>query len=232
MSDLVAALSRVPLFRELNQEELERIERISSIRHYGKKTTVFHEGTEREAVYFVLRGLVKTFKTDENGHEQIITILKTGDLFPHTGFFDAAPYPATAETIGDSRLLSIPMRPFEQLILTVPSISIKLMRVMSSRIIELQQRLHDFTGHDAAERVVLFLMKLAEDYGRVDDQAAVRIAIPLTNQELANAVGTTRETVNRLVSLLRKEGLLIADRTGFTIPNRDKLFRRVSKDEH
>lgn len=232
MSDLVAALSRVPLFRELNQEELQRLELISSIRHYSKKTPVFYEGAEREAIYFVLRGLVKTFKTDENGHEQIITILKTGDLFPHTGFFDGAPYPATAETIGDSRLLSIPVRPFEQLILSVPSISIKLMRVMSSRIMELQQRLHDFTGHDAAERVVLFLMKLAEDYGRVDDQEAVRIAIPLTNQELANAVGTTRETVNRLVSLLRKEGLLIADRTGFTIPDKEKLLRRVLKEDH
>jgi len=232
MSDLTAALSRVPLFRELNQEELQRLELISSIRHYSKKTIVFNEGAEREAVYFVLRGLVKTFKTDESGHEQIMNILKTGDLFPQTGFFDNAPYPATAETVGDSRLLAIPVRPFEQLILSVPGIAIKLMRVMSARIINLQERLHDFTGHDAAERVVLFLLKLAEDYGRVDEAGAVRIPIPLTNQELANAVGTTRETVNRLVSLLRKEGLLLADRTGFRIPDKEKLFHRVSKEEH
>lgn len=232
MSDLSAALLRVPLFRELNREELLRLERISSIRHYGKKTIIFNEGAEREAVFFVLRGLVKTFKTDENGHEQLMNILKTGDLFPQTGFFDDAPYPATAETIGDSRLLSIPVRPFEQLILDVPGIAIKLMRVMSARIINLQERLHDFTGHDAAERVVLFLLKLAEDYGKPDEQDAVRIPIPLTNQELANAVGTTRETVNRLVSGLRKEGLLLTDKTGFRIPDKENLFIRVHKEEH
>ncbi|MEO3945627.1 Crp/Fnr family transcriptional regulator [Gorillibacterium sp. CAU 1737] len=235
MSDLVAALSRVPLFRELSPEELERLERISSLRSYGRKTAVFHEGTERETVYFVLRGLVKTYKTDEEGHEQIMNILKTGDLFPQTGFFDSAPYPSTAEAIVDTRLLSIPVHTFEQLILTVPAISIKLMRVMSGRIIDLQQRLHDFAGHDAAERVVLYLIKLALDYGRPDNTTevpSVRIPIPLTNQELASAVGTTRETVNRLVSMLRKEGLIDSDRSGYTIFDKEKLLHRIRKDEH
>jgi CRP/FNR family cyclic AMP-dependent transcriptional regulator len=231
MSDINAALLRIPLFGELNQEELNRLENIASLRHYSKKTIIFNQGTEREAIYFVLRGLVKTFKTDENGYEQLMNILKTGDLFPQTGFFDDAPYPSTAETVSDSRLLAIPVRLFEPLILAVPGISIKLLRVMSARIVSLQERLHDFAGHDAAERVLLFLLKLAEDYGKSDESGSVRIPIPLTNQELANAVGTTRETVNRLVSLMRKEGLLVTDRTGFHIPSKERLLFRVRKDE-
>src|SRR5690606_34435185 len=141
-------LETVPLFQQLTPEELGRVKEITIERSIPKKSTVFTEGSEKEAVFFIQSGLVKTFKTDENGHEQIVSFLKTGDMFPHTGFYNQDPYPATAEAIVDTKLLAIPLRQFEQLMMSTPSIAIKMMRVMGEKIKELQEKIQVLTGQD------------------------------------------------------------------------------------
>jgi CRP/FNR family cyclic AMP-dependent transcriptional regulator len=215
-------LQLVPLFRELTQEELERIWNIAIQRSYLKRTTIFMEGSDKEAVFFIQDGLVKTYKTNENGHEQIVSFLKTGDMFPHTGFFNQDPYPATAEAVLDTQLLAIPVRSFEHLIISTPNISIKVMRAMSDKIIELQVKLQGLTGQDVQDRGLSFLLKLAENYGMLKNDK-VHIDVPMTDQEFASAIGTTRETVNRLINQLRKEKLLETSRNGFIILNYEAL---------
>ncbi|MCL6458280.1 MAG: Crp/Fnr family transcriptional regulator [Gorillibacterium sp.] len=226
MSDIVNKqtdmLRLVPLFRDLTHEELERIQSIAIPRSYRKKAVIFTEGTDKESIFFIQKGLVKAFKTDENGNEQIISFLKAGDMFPHTGFFNQDPYPATAEVTIDSRILAIPIRSFELLIMEMPVIAIKVMRVMSDKIKELQEMLQNITGQDVYDRAVSFLLKLAESYGIIKDNQ-VRIDLPMTNQEFASAIGTTRETINRIITLLRKEELLETVRSGFIISNYEAL---------
>src|SRR5690554_2452008 len=92
-----AFLQQAPLFHDLNMQEMERVEEITISRFVSRKSIIFSEGSEKEAVFFIQEGLVKTYKTDENGHEQIVSFLKAGDMFPHTGFFNQNPYPASAE---------------------------------------------------------------------------------------------------------------------------------------
>jgi CRP/FNR family cyclic AMP-dependent transcriptional regulator len=215
-------LQLVPLFRELTQDELERIWNIAIQRTFPKRTPIFTEGSDKEAVFFIQDGLVKTYKTDENGHEQIVSFLKTGDMFPHTGFFNQHPYPATAEAIVDTMLLAIPVRSFEQLMINTPNISIKVMSAMSEKIIELQVKLQGLTGQDVQDRGLSFLLKLAENYG-MHKNNKVHIDVPMTHQEFASAIGTTRETVNRLINQLRKEKLLETSRNGFIILNYEAL---------
>lgn len=219
-------LRRVPMFRDLSDEELDEVSSITIRRTYRKKTAVFHEGGESEAVYFVKEGLVKTFKTDENGHEHIVSLLKPGDLFPHTGLFHAEPYPATAEAIVDTVLLAMPMKPFEHFLIHTPQVAVKMMRVMSEKIRELQEKLQGLTGQDVQDRFRSFLLKLAENYG-TENGNEVRIDIPMTHQDIANAVGTTRETVTRLLNQLKKEGVMDTGRTGFFI--RDPAALRAWK---
>lgn len=222
MKEKIEALRQVPLFRDLTHEELERIWDIAIQRSYHKRTAIFTEGSDKEAVFFIQDGLVKTFKTDENGHEHIVSFLRTGDMFPHTGFFNQNPYPATAEAILDTHLLAIPVHSFEQLITNNPVITIKVMRVMSEKIKELQEKLQEITGHDVQDRGVSFLLKLAENYGTVKD-GSVHVEVPMTNQEFANTIGTTRETVNRLINQLRKEGMLEPHRNGYIIVDYEAL---------
>lgn len=204
-------LQQVPLFRELNSMEIERVEHIAIQRFYKKKSIIFTEGDEKEAVYFIADGLVKAFKTDEQGHEQIVSILKNGDMFPHIGFFNQDPYPATTEAMIDTELLAIPMTSFEQLLLNTPTIAVKLLGVLGAKIKELQERIQGFTGQDVNNRALSFLMKLAEQHG---DQKGntIRLHLPMTHQEFANAVGTTRESISRLFMQLRKDKIIQMDR--------------------
>lgn len=220
--DVEELLRQVPLFRDLSEEEIGGLSRIMIQRSYPKKTIVFTEGSEKEAVYFIQNGLIKTYKTDENGHQQIVSFLKTGDMFPHTGLFHANYYPATAETIVPTALFAMPIKPFELLLSSYPGIAVKLMRVMSQKILELQEKLQELTGQDVQNRGQLFLLKLAENNGKVKN-GRLLIEIPMTHQDIANAIGTTRETINRMLNQLRKDGIVETDRSGFVIHDLEAL---------
>lgn len=209
-------LLRLPLFQDLSPLEMERVEEITISRFVSKKGIIFAEGEEKEAVFFIQEGLVKTYKTDENGHEQIVSFLKKDDMFPHTGFFHKHPYPATAEAIIDTQLVAIPVQKFEQLLLNTPEIAIKMMRVMGNKIRELQEKLQFLTGQDVKNRVISFLLMLAEQHGENKDSKVI-INLPMTHMEFANSVGTSRETVNRLLNQLDKEGLIKVDRNRIVI---------------
>ncbi|WP_231571062.1 Crp/Fnr family transcriptional regulator [Gordoniibacillus kamchatkensis] len=196
-------IRQVPLFRDLNAQEIARIEEIAIHRAFKKKSTIFMEGGEKEAVFFIKDGLVKAYKTDEEGHEQIVSMLQAGDMFPHTGFFNPTPYPATTEALVDTRLLAIPVRAFEQLVMAMPSIAIKVIDVMGAKIRDLQQTLQQVTGHHVNGRILAFLLQLADKHGEAKG-SRIHIELPVTNQELASTIGTSRETVNRLLNQLKR----------------------------
>lgn len=209
-------LRLVPIFRDLDEEEMDRIAKIAITRFVRKKSIIFIEGYDKEAVYFIQDGLVKAYKTDEEGNEQIVSLLQTGDMFPHTGFFNQEPYPATAETLVDSYLVAIPVQAFEQLILEMPTISMKVIDVMGAKIRELQQKLQQFAGHNVNGRILSFLLQLADKHGERKG-THIHIDLPVTNQELANSIGTTRETVNRLLNQLKKQKILQSNRSEIVI---------------
>lgn len=220
--DWSAFFARVPLFQDLDDQEMERVAELAILRNVSRKAVIFTEGSEKEAVFFIRKGLVKTFKTDENGHEQIVSFLKSGDMFPHAGFFDTYPYPATAEAITDAELAAIPVRQFENLMMRTPTIAVKLMRVMGRKILELQERLQELSGQDVRSRVYSFLLKLAEQHGeRMGDRIVIHL--PITHQEFASAVGSTRESVNRLLNQLAKDRIVEADRNRIVILDPDSL---------
>jgi CRP/FNR family transcriptional regulator len=222
-------IRQIPLFRDLTPQEAARAQEIAIRRHFAKKSVVFREGDPKAAVFFIEEGIVKTSKTDEDGQERIVSLLQSGDMFPHTGFFNQTPYPATAVTLTDARLLAIPVRAFERLITAMPSIAAKVIDVMGAKIRELQQKLQDVTGHNVNGRIVSFLIGLADRHGEVRG-STVRIQLPITNQELASAIGTSRETVNRLLNTLKKQGIVEHNRSEMNILNLDGLKEWAARD--
>lgn len=222
MKTNIQLLQSFPFFSHLSEKELEEIEQITVTRKIQKKERIFLEGSKNEAVYFIKKGIVKAFKTDENGNEHIISLLKEGEMFPHTGFFIHDYYPATTEAVIDTLLIAVPTESFEALMMKSPTIAVKVIRSMSEKLKELQEKLQSFTGKDTHERIVGFLRKLANDYGKIQD-GAIFIPLPMTNQEFANHIGTTRETVNRVINQLKKEGILEQIKSGYIIKNIEAL---------
>ncbi|WP_438448239.1 Crp/Fnr family transcriptional regulator [Gorillibacterium sp. sgz5001074] len=222
MSSMTTFLKKIPLFIELDEAELERLAGISISRSYRKNANVFMEGDPKQAVFFIHKGIIKIYKIDSEGNEQIVTFLKEGEMFPHTGFFDSTPYPATSTVVEAAELFVIPIQAFEQLMLDMPTIAIKVMRVMSEKIREFQGKLQAFVTQDVNRRIVSFLVRMADNQG-VRTDGEIKINIPMTHQEFANMVGTTRETVNRVMNNLKKEGIIEMNRQGIVIYNEKRL---------
>jgi CRP/FNR family cyclic AMP-dependent transcriptional regulator len=200
-------LREIPLFADLTDQELFQIMKIVKCRTYKKRMFIFHQGDEQRTVYFVRSGTVKVSKVDEDGREQILSFLQEGDMFPHVGFFDDSSYPGTAEALEDCRLGEISVRDFEQLLLRQPKISITVMRVLGRKILELQQKIQDVTLQNTAERITHALVHLCVKNGTAAENGSV-LPFRITNLELANMVGTSRETVNRVLNQLKKQGLV------------------------
>lgn len=216
MNPLLPILRNIPIFRELDDQEFEKLATITSKHAYQRKANVFMQGESRHAVFFACNGIIKIYKIDQNGNEQIVSFQKKGDMFPHTGFFDQTPYPATAEVVEATELIVIPLKQFEQLMLGTPTIAVKVMRVMGEKIRELQSKLQEFVTHDVNYRVFSFLLRLAQQHGK-QEKDQIHIDLPLTHQEFANMVGTTRETVNRVFNQLKKDEIITMNRKKIVI---------------
>lgn len=221
MLEQVDILQRVPLFSELNHEEISRLSMITSERIVNKKQFVFMEGEKREAVYFIRSGVVKTLRVDENGNEQVINLLQPGEMFPHVGFFDEGPYPSTAEAIQEAHLLVIRVDDFNELLMEYPRIAIKVMKMMGHQITQLAKRIQEFISDDVQHRIIHTLLRMAGK--SINEDGSASIDMPITNQDLANMVGTSRETINRIFNQLKKDGIIEANRKRIYIPNIDEL---------
>lgn len=222
VESILPNLRSIPMLHELDSAEFTKLSTITLMQTSPRKSNVFTEGEPRTAVYFICQGIIKVYKVDPNGNEQIVSYLKKGEMFPHTGFFDPSPYPATTEVVETVELLVIPIKAFEQLMLDTPSIAIKVMRVMGAKIRELQAKLQDFVVHDVNRRIISVLLRLADEHG-IEEKGQRIISLAVTQQDIASMAGTTRETVSRLFQHLRKDRLIEMDRKQIVILDFDLL---------
>ncbi|HEY2421563.1 MAG TPA: Crp/Fnr family transcriptional regulator, partial [Neobacillus sp.] len=220
--DIEKRLSAVPLFKELTLEELEPIVKIAQTRFYKHKMYVFMQDDTLDRVFFIHSGKVKIFKTDFSGKEQIISVLEPGEMFPHAGFFRQGTYPAHAEIIEDANLIVVPIDKFEEILISYPELCIKLFKVLGEKIVDLQGRLEAQVLHNTYEQIILLLLRLCKSNGeKMGDR--YQFTTQFTNRELANMIGTSRETVSRTMNHLKKKEFLDQGEDGFYLIDFESL---------
>ncbi|MCJ0932319.1 Crp/Fnr family transcriptional regulator [Virgibacillus halodenitrificans] len=216
-------LQRFPMFKDLTDFEMEPIINLAKNRIYRSGTHIFMQGDPLTNVYFIHKGLVKIYKTDIHGKEQIVNMLQPGDMFPHQGFFRQDDYPAHAEVTEDAVLIYIPIHSFENFLITHPEICIKLFRVLGDKIVDLQNRLQEKILHNTYEQIILLLLRLAKNHGREVSDTHTVIDTQFTNREMANMIGSSRETVSRTLTQLKKKDFIQTDKTGLLQINTEAL---------
>lgn len=222
-------LQRFPLFKNLTDYEIEPILNIAKNRKYRQNTHIFMQGDPMTNVYFIHSGKVKIYRTDQDGREQIVNVLKEGEMFPHQGFFRDDDYPAHAVVAEDATLIYIPIHMFEEILITNPKISIKIFRVLGNILVDLQNRLKEKILYNTYEQIILLLLRLAKSHGEAINDEAMRITTNFTNRELANMIGSSRETVSRTLTQLKKENLIETDESGQMIIYARKLEEELFK---
>jgi CRP-like cAMP-binding protein len=225
--DIKKRLSDVPLFKELSDYELVPFIKIALTRFYKQKMYVFMQDDPLDRVFFIHSGKIKIYKTDFSGKEQIVSILEPGEMFPHAGFFREGNFPAHAEVLEEANLIVIPIDKFEETLIANPELCIKLFKVLGEKIVDLQERLEAQVLHNTFEQIVLLLIRLCQSNG---EQVGSRyqLTTQFTNRELANMIGTSRETVSRTINHLKKKNYINQCEDGFYLIDRDALEQELS----
>jgi len=226
-SEIFNFLKQFPIFKDLNEYEMEPIVDFARSRKYETGKIVFMQHEPITDVYFIQEGKVKVYKTDYEGKEQIVNVLQKDDMFPHQGLFRKGNYPAHAEILEEALLVNIPIVSFESFLITHPEISIKMFRVLGEIIVDLQSRLEEKILYNVYDQIVLLLMRLAKKNGEQIDKETFRLTVHLTNRELANMIGSSRETVSRTLTQLKKEEIVLNDKAGHLIIKYPALEEKV-----
>lgn len=226
-NEIKRVLSEFSLFRGLDDQELDKIVDISISREWKKNSHVFLQGDSLENVYFINEGKIKIYKSDANGREQIVAILKKGEMFPHVGFFRQGAYPAFSEVLEPSTLVVVPISQFERVLVDNPELSIKVFKVLGEKIVDLQERLESQILNNTYEQIIKLLIRLGRLHGEKQQDGTVLLKAEFTNKDLANMIGTTRETVSRTLTKMKKDELISADPQGNLILDIDQLLNEL-----
>lgn len=222
MEDRLAKIAIQPIFQALKPDELQVAGSKIHDRNYRKGMIIFLEGEPADNLFVIYSGKVKLTVTSEQGQEKIIQIVKQGDILGEVAAFDQGAYPVTAEVMEDAAIGMISADELLKLVQQCPAISLNLLKIMSRRLRQLQRQVKNLALKDAYGRLASRLFKLARDHGNPDEQG-VTIGLALTHQDLANFIGTSRETVSRILREFEKANVISVNKQFITILDGNKL---------
>ncbi|MDO8736992.1 MAG: Crp/Fnr family transcriptional regulator [Thermoleophilia bacterium] len=215
-------LKQTPIFSHMSDEELDSIIPHIVKRRLKKNTVIFHENDPAMAFYLVKTGRVRIYKTGPESREQVLSILGDGQIFGDVPAFDGGPYPASAATMADSEIYLIRSEDFQALVRQHPDVALKIIKVLGQRLRQSMELVRDLSFKQVPHRLAGLLVKLSDEYG-VDTEKGLLIELPLSRQELADIVGTSRETITRELKKMEREGMLVVDRRRLTITEPERL---------
>jgi len=226
MMTYVDFLTKVPLFSELNEEELKQLASAVREQHYKKHTTIVHVDDPGGALYILKSGLVKITIEDQHGDEMILRILYPTDFFGEMSLLDGMPRSATVTAQEPSEVLTISRDHFLSIIEHAPKILLKMAAVLSKRLRQTNELIHSLAFYDVYGKVARLLLNLAAERGRVTEEGTV-IDMRLTQQELAELAGMTRETMARTLREFQQAGCIRVEAGVISILELDMLRREV-----
>lgn len=217
-------LRTVPIFSELSDEDIGSLAHLALRKRYPKDTVVFFENEEGDFFFTILEGRIKVTILGDDGREVILSVLGPGDFFGEMALLDNEPRSATAIAVEESELLSLHRNDFQSVLNDNRSITSALIRVLSTRLRRANHQISTLALLDVYGRVARVIVDMAREEGKRlrDGRIAFRRA---THQEIANRIGTTRETVTRMLKDLERQGLIHVEGKEIVVqPDFEKVF--------
>lgn len=205
--DKLFLLSQISLLDELPMEDLQVIDEMSEMKPVKKGTLIFSPEKPIEALFLLKKGQVRLYKINQSGKQFTVDILVDGNIFGETSTLPLTDDDTYAEAMTETYLCIISKAEFETFIEQNPKIAIKLINILSTRLKELYSLSEKIALGDVRYRIIYLLLKLSEKTGRRKNEWQ-SIEMKLTHQDVANMVGSTRETTSAIMSQLKKEGFI------------------------
>lgn len=216
LEQISAALSRLPIFAALRANDQLNLASKAYRKSFRQGDIIFSKGDPGLTLYIIVSGMVKIALPSEDGGEALLAILVPGEFFGELSLFDGQPRSASAVAMAPTETVVLHREEFLSFIKEHPSVVLPILSVLSTRLRGADDVISDCVFLDIPARVAKKLVELSETFGH-DVEDGVEIDLRLRQQELASMVGTTRESVNRALSLLESSGAIRLDRQKITV---------------
>lgn len=217
----IELLHSLPLFSGLSDASLAAVVDRTFERTFPRGAMVFRKDETCHGLYVVLEGQVKIYRSSPDGREQVLHIEGPGQPLAELPLFDGGPYPASARTLAESRLLFLPLDAFQSLYRQNPEIADVIIHDLGRRLRRLVALVHRVSLKDVGARVATALIDYADAAFSFRDGAV--FLLPRTQEELAAELATTRESVARGLARLRRAGIIVQDGPHIRILAADRL---------
>ena len=219
-------LRQAPLFSGLDDDAAAALESSMSSSSLRRGEILFNEGDDGNQLYVVTEGKIKLGRTSPDGRENLLAILGPGQMFGELSFFDPGPRSATATAVTDVQLKSLGHEALSPVLNAHADVAHALLNQLAGRLRRTNEVVGDLVLSDVPGRVAKALLDLASRFGRRADDG-IHVNHDLTQEELAQLVGASRETVNKALADFASRGWLRLEPRSVVILDLERLQRRA-----
>jgi CRP/FNR family cyclic AMP-dependent transcriptional regulator len=219
-----ALLSSVSIFSSLGEREIDQLLELTTTRRLSAKEVLFRKGDPGNQLYGVMSGRLKVVAAGVDGKELVFGVMSSGDVIGDIAIADSNPRSASVIALEPSELLTLHRREFIPYLEGHPKVAIHLAGVLAGRVRKLSEKAEDSIFLPLPARMAKTLLALASSYGDTRGEPSNEpIDIRLSQQDLGDMLGTTRESVNKQLRVWEEEGLVELRRGRMILLSRDAL---------
>ncbi|MBE6090014.1 MAG: Crp/Fnr family transcriptional regulator [Clostridium beijerinckii] len=199
--------SKVPIFENLNRDELVEIVNRINHKEFSKGGVIFNEGNIANTLYFINEGKIKLYKYTKDGKEQILHILSEGDFFGELELIKPSKYGFNSKAIEDAKICTLTKEEMKDIMMKNPEIGIKVLETVGERLSKVENLVQNLATNDVDSRMAYLIIELMEKYGE-NVGGNISVKLPISREDMANYIGVTRETISRKLKKLEDENLI------------------------
>ena len=226
-STLTELLGRIWIFQGLAEPERACLAGLARVRRYRARESVVEKGDRARELFVLLRGRAKVLTRGAEGTDTALNVMGPGQVFGEVALLDGQPRSATVIALEECEVAVIDLQAFRDFLAASPSVAFELLGVLARRVRELSARLEDRAFLDVPARLAKQLLWLAENHGERTAVGA-QIEVRLSQQELGELIGATRESVNKHLSEWTRNGVLKQVRDRIELLDLDALRAAAS----
>jgi CRP-like cAMP-binding protein len=215
-TEALESLRSIPLFSKVSDDDLEALASMLIERRFPKNSTIVEEGLAGDYMYVIREGRVKVTKASNDGREKIMNFLDEGAFFGEMSLLDQEPRSASVKTLVPARLLALSRRDFLDLLRRSSDLALAVIQELTQRLRETDEQASAMSFQRVKARTRGLLRRIAQDG---DDGRLM--TPPLTHQQIADMIGTSRETVTRVVKRLKEDKWLEQEGKRYIVPVED-----------
>jgi CRP/FNR family cyclic AMP-dependent transcriptional regulator len=226
VEDAEVVLRRAPLFNGLDDESARTLRRQTSEVKVSRGEHLFLEGQDGDRLYVVLDGKIKLTRAAPDGRENLLSVLGPGEMFGELSLFDPRPRTSTASAVTDATVAALAHDALRPWLLERPEVSMHMLQALARRLRRTNDVMADLVFTDVPGRVAKNLLDLADRFGE-QERDGLHVHHDLTQEELAQLVGASRETVNKALADFAARGWLQISARSVLILDTERLRKRA-----